>query len=174
MAKTAPAYITAAQIKLVKILQRNLGIEDDDYRDLLMKRFGVSSCTQLTMHQATRLIEHFQGLSGNEKRRRRPAIPRARDGKVVRLASPKEHRKITALSSLIDWEFDDGLKRWMKKKFGIDRVRTAEEAYRVIEGCKKMIINIMTKAYGPEWWCKTYEDPGIMRFIEEHCPEEYR
>jgi len=32
----------------------------------------------------------------------------------------------------------------------------------------------MAKLCGADWWTKQFDDPKVMRFIKEHCPEEYR
>lgn len=186
--------ISKDQIKLIKIGHRQLGIDDDEYRDMLMRMCGVSSCTQLTRAQATRVIEHLvslgfvtrssgsaapapasghgSGASGSvgTAKRRRPNIPR--DGqKVIGLVTPGEHAKIWILSQLIDWRLEDGLERWMERRQGIKKVRTAREAFLVIEGLKKMFENQMKAKYGNGWWDKTYEDGRINRYIKEHAPK---
>jgi hypothetical protein len=180
-----PEPISKGQIAVIKIAQKELGIEDDDYRSMLIAHFKVSSCTQLTKAQATRLIERFEAL-GFETRNKTPRArgshpgyvrirkPQQRldreDGKLVRLASFEERGKIDALAALIDWEFKDGLKRWMEKRLKIDRVRTSREAYLVIEGLKKMFAIRMAKLHGDDWWTKKFDNTGIMRFIKEHAP----
>ena len=82
--------------------------------------------------------------------------------------------KIAAVAALIRWRVDGGLGLWMEKRLGIDRVRTGSDAYRVIEGLKKMFENAMKKEHGPDWWVKVYGDPGIELYIREHCPVRYR
>ncbi|MEM5788853.1 MAG: regulatory protein GemA [Syntrophobacteraceae bacterium] len=182
--------ITKAQVQLVKTAQKVLGIDDDDYRSLLLARFRVSSCTQLTADQASQLIDHFVTLGFPAKSckqftycTRGDATPRshARSKRaplsyknVIRLASREEQAKISALASLIAWEFEDGLNRWLQKRFGIKKVRTAREAWLAIEGLKGMFANKMAKEHGKDWWTKDFSNAGIARFIREHCPEEYK
>lgn len=182
-----PDPITRGQIQVIKIAQKQVGIDDDTYRAMLMANFRVSSCTQLTKAQATKLIERLEAL-GFETRNK---TPRARGsyvgwnrnkrteretgregGKLVKLANFQELAKIDALAALIDWEFKDGLKRWMEKRFKIERVKTSKEAYLVIEGLKKMFSIRMEKLHGKDWWGMRFEDAGVMRFIKEHAPKD--
>ena len=39
----------------------------------------------------------------------------------------------------------------MKARMGVERVRTAYDAWIVIEGLKKMFENKMRKDFGPDW-----------------------
>lgn len=185
-----PDLISKGQIQVIKIRQKEIGMEDDLYRDWLMSHFGVSSCTQLTKAQATKAIELLasygtairtrgdgKGTSAGQgnRRKHRDRQGVGREGsKVIRLASSQEMGKIDALAALIDWEYRDGLKRWMEKRLKIDRVRTSREAWLVIEGLKKMFSIRMEKLCGKDWWTKKFDDPKVMRFIREHCPEGYR
>jgi len=184
-----PELISKAQIQLIKIGQKELGMDDDDYRAMLMDHFRVSSCTQLTKAQATKLIERFEALGfetrnkgqkfrghyeGFVRNRKPQQRERREEGKIVKLATHDMLGKIDVLASLIDWEFKDGLERWMQKRLNIERVKTAKEAWLVIEGLKKMFSIRMAKLCGADWWTKQFDDPKVMRFIKEHCPEEYR
>ena len=181
--------VSKAQIQLIKIGQKELGIDEDDYRAMLMAHFRVNSCTQLTKAQATRLIERFEALGFETRskgkrtrgshigyvRARKPRREEGREGeKIVRLANHEMLAKIDAVAALIDWEFKDGLQRWMQKRLRIERVKTAREAWLAIEGLKKMFSIKMAKNCGKDWWTKQFDDPRVMRFIKEHCPEEYR
>jgi len=191
-------YISKEQIKLIKIGQKELALDDDAYRAMLHGLYGVTSCTQLSMRQASSLIKHMEslgfetlssrsGASGAssgapqeqspqpKKPARKPAGSRPRSGgKVVHLASRAELNKIAALSYLVEWRQENGLHRWIEARFGLKKVKTAREAFTVIEALKGMISAAMLKQYGKDWWTKEYPDQGIMRFIKEHRPEEYR
>jgi len=176
----AEPLISKGQIQLIKIGQKELGMEDEDYRELLMNMFRVSSCTQLTQAQATKLIEHFgaigfalRGASGSARSATAPARWKGArtGGKVVHLASQAELNKITALSYLVEWRRGDGLKRWLDARFAIKKVRTAREAFKVIEGLKGMIVNQMDAKYGKRWWEVEFADEGIKRFVREHGPK---
>jgi len=169
--------ITKDQIKLIKTVQRQHQ-DDDDYYEMLEKRFRVSSCTQLTRRQAGDLIELYKSWGWIEKRKRvRKSEGRRvrkkrggpmRKGNMVRMASRAQREKISALGNLIDWRVKDGLTKWIGKRFSIQRVKTAQEAFQVIEGLKKMFERAMRKKYGNEWATRVFDDPEIMRYIKEH------
>jgi len=167
--------IEPRQIKLIKIGQKDLGIDDDTYRAMLADRFGVDSCTRLSKLQADVFINELKrkgcriirkGGRPSQHRRSKPT-PR-QQGNMVRIASPAQHEKIAAVSRLIDWRVKDGMTRWLFKRFSIDRVKTAQEAFKAIEGLKKMFENQMSKAYGPDWMDRVWDDPSIARYIDEH------
>jgi uncharacterized protein DUF1018 len=187
--------ITKEQIKLIKTVQRKHQ-GDDDYYEMLEKRFRVSSCTQLTMRQASALIKLYIGWGWAEKRKRGRRSPQLnplrssssknltgqggrrrktknqgpmRSGNMVRMASPAQRKKIDALANLIDWRVKDGLTKWIAKRFSIQRIKTAQEAYQVIEGLKKMFERVMKEEYGDAWMERVFEDPQIQRYIEEHA-----
>ena len=173
-------HITKNQIKMIKTLQRN-NLDDDDYYEMLDGRFGVESCTELSRAQAGKVIDMFAEwgffvpVPAKRKKRRRSGKPSPRkDGNMVRMASREEHEKIAAVARLIEWRLADGLERWMLARFKIKKVRTAQDAYRVIEGLKKMFENRMRKIRGDDWWMHEYDDPEVREYIKEHCPAAFR
>lgn len=164
--------IDPRQIKLIKIGQKQLGIDDGAYRGMLAHRFGVDSCTRLTRMQAGLFIDELKrkGFRIVHKRKRPLAgkpMPRQK-GNMVRLASGAQHEKIAAVARLVDWRIKDGLTRWLFKRYSIKRVKTAQEAFRVIEGLKKMFEHQMEKAHGKNWMLRTWENPDVVRYIREH------
>jgi hypothetical protein len=181
--------IAPNQIQVIKIWQKQVGLDDDTYRQRLLDEYGVTSCTQMTFAQARHLIHaivregHVIPSSGGRKygsgykkrpaRSRKAAVPRSAEN-VVRMASKEELEKINALAGLIEWRAENGLVRWMQKRFGFERVRTAEGAWLVIEGLKKMFENKMKKDFGERWWITIHQDTAIEVFILEHCPVRYR
>ena len=194
--KTAP--IQPVQISLIKMAKAQLGIDDDDYYDKLMDDYGVKSCTHLDFYQASRLIKEYQdkgfviiskkgGDRGPEtsNRIKRPKtrvpspesrIPVSRGSNVVAIATADEIDKVNKVAALIPWRETNGLELFLIKRMGIKsgKVRTSEEAYLAIEGLKKMFENGMKKAHGKDWWTRVYTTPAINRYIEEHCPAEWR
>lgn len=186
--KTTP--IQPVQISIIKMAQAQLAIDDDDYRDLLTARFGVSSCTHLDSYQASLLIAEFERkgfhLVSSKPRTQKPLSqphpyntrrPVSRsNGKVVALASRDELEKIDAVAALIPWREQNGLELFLIKRMGIKsgKVRTSQEAYLAIEGLKKMFENGMAKAYGKHWWTLVYADPAINEYVKIHKPAEWR
>ena len=167
---------TPKQRQLIKIAQKQLCIDDAAYRQMLANNCdGVTSSTQLTAAQAKHMINVLISKGFTIKSTPRPASKRQayrRDsGRVVRIVNRFESEKIDALAGLIAWKFEDGLVRWMEKRFKVRRVRTAREAYLVIEGLKKMFENGMKKQYGPGWWDMEWNDHKVVEYIAYHRPK---
>ena len=53
---------------------------------------------------------------------------------------------------MIRWEYQNGFEKWMKARIHIEKVRTAGDAFRVIEGLKKLFENQMLAQHvgGPD------------------------
>lgn len=179
--------INKKQITVIKLACNLLGIGDADYRNMLNERYKVTSCTKLTYDQAGEFIRELEGKgftlkpkNGIPPRPRKPATPRpaiARTGgNVIALASRDEVDKIYALAGLIEWRVENGFRLWMEKRMGVKegRIRTAQDAYVVIEGLKKMFENQMKAKHGPAWWRMRFTQQGIRDYIAEHCPKEWR
>lgn len=189
--------IVKKQITIIKMALNHLQIDDDTYRDMLDSRFSVRSCTLLSCDQASEFIKELEGkgfvliqkttvrkqATGASRWRprpaSRPAIPRT--GNVIALATREELEKIVAVADLIAWRVENGLQLFLEKRMGIKggRVRTSGDAYLAIEGLKKMFENQMKRYHGADWWrtcrAKTSEMPdGVLAYIAEHCPAEYR
>jgi len=186
--------IHAKQIRIIKMAQRDLGLDDDAYRGLLGDLFGVESCRDLTLEQGNRLIDEFQRKGFQLKPAPRPERSAKRDRKageigrklgtertdaaerLIRMATAAEFRKIDEVAALIPWRLGNGKDLFFAKRLGLKdgRVRTSGEAYRAIEGLKKMFENGMAKLHGPGWWAMRFDDPRVMEYIRRHCPEEWR
>lgn len=178
--KNSDAKATPPQIRALQIAQRQLDLDDAVFRGLLQEHTGKTSRGELTLGEASRMIDVLVGKYGFDirrsprpDRRRSQAIPRKTE-KIIALASAEERDKIAALARLIEWRVKDGLTAWLKTRMHIESVRTADEAYRAIEGLKSMFENQMKKKHGPAWWKMDHADPGIMLYIGEHCPKEWR
>ena len=137
------AEITNAQKKCIKMAQRRLGMDDEDYRAMLDAQFGVRSCTRLSRRQAHRLIMHLHAGKATDKDRTRrpiknPAKPRQvdADGTVVTLPTPKQYQFLHDLEREVAWDHADGYRRWLKTCLGLEKVRTRNEASQVIQGLK--------------------------------------
>ncbi len=184
----AGAGITRGQVTAIKMGQKQLGIDDETYRDILWTRYdGATSCLDLNFDQAKDLIEDFvsrgfvlvQPESKARKKRQKqsyPPRPPRGDKKVIALATKDEIDKVNAIAALIEWRVENGLERFLAARMGIKdgKVRTSRDAYLAIEGLKKLFENYMKKLHGPNWWIQRFDDPGIMTYIAEHKPAEYR
>jgi hypothetical protein len=170
---------TKKQRQLIAIGCGNLGIDADTRHEMLAARFGVASSTQLTRQQAAAFLDELKTRGFSIRPRVKPGrqVSRAAVGRgggnTVAMVSRMELGKIAAVAALIRWKYENGLTLWMKKRLGIDRIRTAGDAYKVIEGLKKMFENGMKKSHGENWWTQVFDDPGIETYIREHCPADW-
>ncbi len=163
------------QKQIIAMACGHFGFSKEDKKTMLMDRYDENSTTGLNYAQAEEVIDDFvsKGFviqSTKRKYMRRKTVAGKKPGKLVALASPAELSKIDAVAGLISWRVENGLQKWMKKRFKIDQVRTAWEALKVIEGLKGMFKNQMKKKHGPDWYQEPYEDVEICYFIAEHFP----
>lgn len=168
--------IHAKQIRIIKMAQRDLGLDDAGYRGLLADLFGVESCTALSSDQANVLIDEFQRKGWRMVTAPRPVKARPKGKNVVNLASREELAKIEAVADLIPWRARDGKELFFIKRLGLTagRVRTSGEAWKAIEALKKLFENGMAKTHGKAWWTMQHKDARVMEYIRRHCPEEWK
>ena len=144
MATISDRPITPAQIRAIHVALPRRGIDDDEYRDLLRDRFGVDTCKKLNHRQASELLLALgralpQPPGETRKPRRRQPAPRAKAGANVRqMITPGQRQLIETLAGEIAWREPDGYQRWLGKFMSLERVATAAQAARVIEGLKAM------------------------------------
>jgi len=174
------ANITTAQLRLLHLAPKQLGMDDDAFKMILKDLTGKTSRASLTGREAGRVIDALVNRYGfaiaRRPRRqgyRRRAAPR-KSGNVVSLASADELDKIEALARLVEWRAEHGFAGWLRSRMGIERVRTAEDAYKVIEGLKKMFEGQQRRKYGEAWWTMDWPQGDIRNYIQAHCPAEYR
>lgn len=176
--------IQPKQVKIIKIAQKQLGMDDAAYRELLA-HYGAQSCTELSAEQAERMIDEMvrkgfrvvtekkkrTWLPGGTREGRPQGAPRS-GGKVVRLATAAELAKLSAVAGLIAWRAEGGLALFLEKRLSIKggKVRTAREAYLAIEALKKMFENQMKAAHGKGWWDMAHADARVMEYIAVHRP----
>lgn len=165
------------QRQLIGIACTHLGISKGDKKAMLQERYGKKSATDLSFADAEDLIDDFVArgfvIKSNKRRylSRGKSIPgRKRKGSVVAMATQAELAKIDALANLIEWRVENGMARWIKKRFRIRQVKTSYEAFKVIEGLKGMFENQMKKRFGNEWWQLPHDDIEVCWFIAEYYP----
>lgn len=139
--------IDGKQVQLIHVAKAKLGLSDDDYRLIIRTQTKKESCKELTYVQASHLIDYFKTLGfsikrryrtpdrGAHRRNRRRHLP----GNVVFLPSFYQIEMVEALAAKIAWRVEGGYLLWLKKYMKIARIRTAEEAEKVIEGLKGML-----------------------------------
>lgn len=135
---SASKPITPAQIRAVKTRLRRLAMADSEYRQLLMVRWGVASCTALTRREASHLLsvlgQPLARAPGEQPPRPPRPPPAPTPPGVTPLPTPEQQRLIGELASEIEWSQPGGYAGWLKHSQGLDRVATREQARRVIEG----------------------------------------
>ena len=139
---TVSTPITKAQIKAIHVALHKQGIDDETYREMLDNEYGVSSCKALDRRQAHQLLNRLKvALTKPAKPRTRrpiqnPAAPVANDDDVVYLATPKQNQLIYELIQEVAWDHADGYQRWLKTCLGLSKVRSRNDASRVIQGLR--------------------------------------
>lgn len=120
----------------VKIAQKQLGICDADYRELLRLNFGVSSSTELNKAELVRLISYFRSKGWQDRSAKgKPASVKDRHGKPKSMKdafnpiTPTLTRIEAFLANLGDvwdryvpWDYAAGI---LKKHTGLDCLDTA-------------------------------------------------
>ena len=136
---SAEKYITAAQIKAIKAAQRRRGLSDEEYYHLLQEMFEVNTCKILSRRQANELLHRLgvplrqpPGTKQSRPKRPRESLPAG----VTRMATPHQRDLIAAMVREITWREADGFARWLRRYHQLERVATAAQAARVIEGLK--------------------------------------
>lgn len=173
---------TKKQRQLIGIACGQLGIDRDTKADMLAVRYKKTSTTEISKAQADDFLAELRtrgfaiksSVTGKARHIRRTSGGGRKAKNVVSLASTAQIEKINAVSGLIEWKYANGLQLWMKKRIGVEKVRTASDAWKVIEGLKKMFENGMKAKYGPDWWGMDWMDDGVRTYVSEHCPDKYR
>jgi phage gp16-like protein len=126
-------------IAKIHIALKDLDMDDPTYRDLLYRKFKVSTSTALTDSQANVLINHFKALGWAPKSK-----PKKYDDQKGDLysASPEIKRKIEAMWHDIYRGNNETkhLRQWLFRKFKISDVRFLDKrsAYDAVEALKAM------------------------------------
>jgi hypothetical protein len=135
----------------IHIAQKQLGIEDSTYRDILYRKFRVTSSKSLSDSQALVLIGHFRRLGWQPRPSKQSAVS-SRQKKYedqkgdLYSASPAIKRKIEAMWH--DYHHDHcrcsdetgHLRRWLFKSVRISDVAFLDKraAYDAVEALKNM------------------------------------
>ncbi len=133
--------ITATQVRAIRARQRMSGMPDETYRSILRARHGVESTLDLTVGQASELMNWIYGRPARPRRTRRAErserrpVRDARAPNVATLATAEQRRVIEEMVAEIRWRESDGYRRWISRQFGLrGEPRTTEEASAVIRG----------------------------------------
>jgi hypothetical protein len=160
--------IDVKQIQLIHIARAQCGLSEDEYRDTIaaQTKGKKHSSKDMTYFEADALINYFVKTLGFKIRsnyirtagaarraywhpanaRRKDASPLPKGGSrgilpanVFVLPSRDQMDMIDVLTGKITWKLEDGFARWLKKYIKINRVSTADQASRTIEGLKGLL-----------------------------------
>ncbi len=170
MKKNNIRLVEPKQIQLIKIAQKQLKMSDEDYYTVLLVRFQVSTCKDLTYVQAEKLLHHFEqsGFKRSGWRRKgKQARPGGSHPKHLNngsgtvpvvwpkdanwLMSPGQRVLILQLLGELGWTFDSFLK-WMPKQFKFTHPGNKKQATQVINrllAIRKKDIKKKSEATGP-------------------------
>jgi len=132
--KTKP--ITSEQLKLLWVLARQLDMDSDSLHEFVFQITGKESIKTLSVLEAKEVIDTLV-LNGAKVTRKR--LPKPLPPNVVELATRQQMKYIRDLEKKLDWQ--DNARRlegFLKKIIRRKRVRTKQEAMKVIEGLKSM------------------------------------
>jgi phage gp16-like protein len=113
------------KLALIHIIKKNLGLDDDQYRDILFQAVGVRSAKDLTEESFHKLMKHF--VRSSYYRKNPDAI------------TLKQKMYIEALAKTLDWT-QEHLSNFIHKyyhKTSIDFM-TKKDAAHAIEGLKNI------------------------------------
>ena len=144
--------ITPSQIRKIHTLKNQLGLDDDQYRELLHS-FDVSSCKQLGEDEASIVIQNLEyDLKAYNRQFQKKFEELANRDKSM--ATPKQLRKIEAIwSEIYDKsnnkdEKSKALRGYLRKHFKVSDLRfiTKSRARDIIPIFEKILFNKLLKA----------------------------
>ncbi|MDH4317916.1 MAG: regulatory protein GemA [Desulfobulbaceae bacterium] len=121
----------------IHIAKKDLGLSEEEYRDILQNRFGKQSSADLSQPQADQLIRHFQSLGWKPKQKSLPGFGGS-------LASDPMSRKIRALwlelanGGVVRNRSEKALLTFVKGQVKVERLEWASTAQKaqIIEALK--------------------------------------
>ena len=131
--------IVPKQITLIKIAQKDLGLGDEKYRELLCSRYPAcftGSCKELSYEEASDLIDYFKTKGFKVKKKR--ALRKPPNMTTALFPGHPMFKKIEHLSADINWRYQNGFKRLAMKVIKKERPATTKEAAKLIEALKGM------------------------------------
>lgn len=141
-------------IRLIHVARRDLSMDEDSYRAILLRIGKKASSADLTIPELERVLEHMKH-SGFKVRSKSKSTPKAGQTKSPRaLAVDSESKKIRAL-----WLFlnelgavknpsEEALAAYVKRIAGVDALQwvSGEQAERLIETMKKWAMRFLPQA----------------------------
>lgn len=126
-----------SKIKLIHYAARNLGIEDEDYRAMLLRVGGTVSSKALNEAGFDAMMLEFKRLGFNSSRRQ-AAYGRERPG----MASDRQLNLVRRLwRQYVGKDDDEGLRRFIEKHFTLSSLRFMDKraATKIISTLIRMV-----------------------------------
>lgn len=131
------APITARQLAMLHVAKNKLGLNDDDYRSVLLLYGGVESSKQLNQEGMRRVLDRFQQL-GFEPIQKKVIPMRTANTDGTMPPSEAQLRYMAALFKEIGMHEDAMRESFCRRLIGKSMPGRKYEANTVIEGLKKM------------------------------------
>ena len=149
-----PAPNRQRLIRLIHVAKRDLSMDDDTYRAILLRIGKKASSADLTIPELEKVLEHLK-RSGFKVRSKSKSAPKPEQAKPSRpLAQDLESKKIRAL-----WLFlhelgavknpsEEALAAYVNRITGVDALQwiSGEQAERLIETMKKWAMRFLPQA----------------------------
>ncbi len=125
--KKNPRNMMLAKIHIAK---KDLGMDDDTYREMLFNVTGKNSCSKMTDAQLRAVLQHLKSVGFKTKKKGHPGRPKNMDSEASRA---KQLQKIEAYlaDSGLPWAYADAL---AKKICKVDKIIwvDADQLYKII------------------------------------------
>ncbi|MCF8261586.1 MAG: regulatory protein GemA [Melioribacteraceae bacterium] len=139
--------ILPVQIKKIKIAQKQLGLTDSQYRDVLsgfndQNGKPCKSCTTLSSTDANNVLALFEKLGWEQKYKKKLKYSEL-EGRGGDFASPKSLRKIDAMwhtSPNVRSKTDAAMNKFIKRETGKENIEwiSQSDVKKVVQGIKRL------------------------------------
>ena len=133
------AVISEKQIRLIWSLARQLGLDNENFHEMVKGCTGKDSIKDITLDDVHAVVKKFAQAGAKVKKVRKPA--RDLPENVLEIITPEQTNFIRYLEEKLGWQ--DNPKRLMgfsKKIIGKEKPRTKEEGIKIILALKHMVV----------------------------------
>ncbi|WP_311515316.1 gp16 family protein [Oligella urethralis] len=136
----------ARLIRLIQIAKRELGMDDETYRAILMEIGNEDSSTKLTVSELEQVLEHMKKCGFK-------VVPKSKKIGKMTMANDEQSKMIRGLwlelhnLGAVQNPSEYSLSRYVKRITGIDLLQwtTAKQKSKVIETLKKWLDRVLEK-----------------------------
>jgi phage gp16-like protein len=130
--------ISKAQIKLLWVQARQLGMDSDGLHEAVLGVTGKDSIKALSSKEAAEVIETLARAGAKVKKK--GGLPRKLPPNVAKMPTRDQRRLIKCFEKKLDWQDNpERLKGFAQRTIKRRRARTSAEASRLIEGLKNTV-----------------------------------